>query len=187
MYFIKDWYSDIYILREILDFLEFQTSSTRSKHYLYIPKKEGGSMLYGSTFRQHPKHYKIQREKDPNNPKLNLTKAKSDYPELQEIFEEFASLYFPLFKWNSVMINKNYTIPAHFDSKNVGESILIGAAGSYTNGMTCLYNEKLREIEKLDSREAPQQFDGSKILHWSLQKRGTDDRYTLVFFNSDKV
>lgn len=187
MYFINDWFSDIYILREILDCIEFQTSSTRSKNYLYMPKKHGGSMLYGSTFRQQPVHYKKQREPDPNNPKLNLTKAKSDSPELHEIFVEFSSLYFPNFKWNSVQMNKNYTIPAHFDSLNVGESVLVGAAGNYVNGLTCLYNEEKREIEKIDSRLKPQQFDGSQILHWSEQARGTDDRYTLVFFYSENI
>ena len=187
MYFINDWFSDIYILREILDCIDFQTSSTRSKNYLYLPKKLGGSMLYGSTFRQQPAHYEKQREKDPFNPKLNLTKAKSDYPELQQIFEEFASLYFPNFIWNSVQLNKNYTIPAHFDGLNVGESVMVGPAGHYIDGLTCLYNEENREIEKIDSRLKPQQFNGSNILHWSEQIRGRDDRYTLVFFYSGNI
>ena len=84
-------------------------------------------------------------------------------------------------------MNKNYTIPAHFDSLNVGESVLVGAAGDYVNGLTCLYNEETREIEKIDSRLKPQQFDGSKILHWSEQARGRDDRYTLVFFFSENI
>lgn len=186
-YFTNEWFSDIYILREILNDITFQTSSTRCRNYLYLPQKLGGSMLYGSTFRQHPKRYGKQREVDPENPKLFLTKAKTDYPELQEIFEEFSSLYFSDFKWNSVMLNKNYTIPPHFDSLNVGESVLVGAAGNYIDGLTCTYNEEKREIEKIDSRLKPQRFDGSKILHWSEQIRGKDDRITLVFFNSENI
>ena len=183
--FNNDWISDLCILKDILDQLSFQTSSTRQKNMLTIPKSQGGSMLYGSTFRQHPTWYSVQREQDPKNPKLNLTKAKSDYPELQAIFEEFASLYFKDFKWNSVHLNKNYATPPHFDSKNVGESILV-ALGDYKGGNTCLYNEKSRIIEKYDARDEPLKFDGSKILHWVDQIKGNEDRYSLVFFYSTR-
>ena len=183
--FNNDWISDLCILKDILDQLSFQTSSTRSKHMLSVKKSIGGSMLYGSTFRQHPTWYSVQREQDPVNAKLNLTKAKSDYPELQSIFEEFASLYFPDFKWNSVHLNKNYPCVPHFDSKNVGESILV-ALGDYKGGNTCLYNEKSRIIEKYDARDEPLKFDGSKILHWVDQIKGNEDRYSLVFFYSTR-
>lgn len=181
-YFTNEWFTDLYILRNILEQVEFQTSSNRSK-LLYCPKRQGGSMLYGSTFRQHPKHYKVQRVKDPNNPNLNLTKAKSDNPELEYIFKEFANIYFSDFNYNSVHMNKNYPTPPHFDSKNVGESILV-CIGDYLGGETCLYNEKNRVIEKHDARQKPLKFDGSDILHWVAQVRGNDDRYSLVFFKS---
>jgi len=69
--FINDWISDLFILKDILDQLSFQTSSTRQKNMLSVPKSQGGSMLYGSTFRKHPAWYSVQREVDPNNPKLN--------------------------------------------------------------------------------------------------------------------
>tara|TARA_R110001592_G_scaffold84381_3_gene249541 strand:- start:1197 stop:1901 length:705 start_codon:yes stop_codon:yes gene_type:complete len=183
-YFSNDWFTDLYILRNILEQIEFQTSSTRNKLH-YCSKKQGGSMLYGSTFRQHPKHYKVQREKDPNNPKLNLTKAKSDHPQLEYIFKEFGKLYFPEFKYNSIQMNKNYIMPPHLDSKNVGQSVLI-SIGDYIGGDTCLFNEKSRIIEKHDARQQPLKFDGSKILHWvDTIKSKDEDRYSLVFFNSN--
>tara|TARA_R100000935_G_C2796280_1_gene148301 strand:+ start:117 stop:818 length:702 start_codon:yes stop_codon:yes gene_type:complete len=181
-YFTNDWFTDIYILRNILEHVEFQTSSTRNKQF-YCPKKLGGSMLYGSTFRQHPKSYNVQREQDPNNPKLNLTKAKSDYPELEIIFREFANLYFVDFKYNSIQMNKNYMMGPHLDGKNIGASILV-SIGNYLGGDTCLFNEKSRVVEKYDARQEPLEFDGSKILHWVDQIKSKDeDRYSLVFFN----
>lgn len=182
-YFSNDWFSDLYILRNILEQINFQTSSTRNKLH-YCSKKQGGSMLYGSTFRQHPKHYKVQRVKDPNNPKLNLTKAKSDNPDLEFILKEFCQIYFSDFKYNSIQMNKNYFMGPHLDSKNVGTSVLI-AIGDYVGGDTCLFNEKSRIIEKHDARQQPLRFNGSKVLHWvDTIKSKDEDRYSLVFFNS---
>jgi len=175
---------DLKIMEERIGRLKFQTSTNRKK-LLSVPESLGGSMLWGSTFRQHPAHYK-QRAPDPDtNGKLNMTKLKEEEPDLKEYFHQFRNLYFKDFEFNSVHVNKNYATPPHFDSKNCGESVLI-AMGDYRGGQTCLYNEKTRKIEKHDARNKPLVFNGSGILHWVLDwTKG--DRYTLVFFNSNRT
>ena len=175
---------DLKIMEERIGRLKFQTSTNRKK-LLSVPESQGGSMLWGSTFRQHPAHYK-QRKPDPDSPGKNMTKVKEEEPDLREYFIGFRDWYFPDFKFNSVHINKNYgPLPPHFDSKNCGESVLV-AFGDYKGGSTCLYNEKIRKIEKHDARIQPLIFNGSEILHW-VEPHFAGDRYSLVFFNSNRT
>ena len=182
--FTNNYEDDLHILEERISKLKFQTSTNRRK-LLSVPESQGGSMLWGSTFRQHPKHYPKLRSPDPDNPGKNMTKIKEEHPDLKQYFNQFRNLYFPDFEFNSVHINKNYATPPHVDSKNCGVSVLI-AMGSYKGGETCLYNETNRTIEKHDARMKPLIFNGSNILHWVLPwSKG--DRFTLVFFNSNKT
>jgi len=182
MIFTGEWNEDLKIMQDRISKLDFKTSSTRKRLLLSVPKSIGGSMLWGSTFRQNPKHYTYQRKPDPDTGnKLNMTQVKEYNPDLKDYFNEFRMLYFPDFDFNSVQINKNYITPPHLDSRNVGESVLI-AMGDYKGGDTCLFNEKTRKIEKYDARKEPLYMDGSTILHWVSQYK-EDDRYSLVFFN----
>ena len=182
--FSGEYREDLKIMEERIGKLKFQTSTNRQK-LLSVPPSKGGSMLWGSTFRQHPKHYK-QRLPDSDNPGKNMTKIKEEHPDLKEYFNQFRNLYFTDFEFNSVHINKTNGIPMppHFDSKNCGESVLI-AFGDYKGGETCLYNEKTRKIEKHDARIKPLIFNGSEILHWVLPH--SKDRFSLVFFNSNRT
>ena len=174
---------DLKIMEERIGKLKFQTSTNRRK-LLSVPESLGGSMLWGSTFRQHPAHYK-QRQPDPDCPGKNMTKLKEEEIDLKEYFHQFRNLYFKDFEFNSVHVNKNYATPPHFDSKNCGESVLV-AMGDYRGGETCLYNSTSKKIEKYDARTKPLIFNGSEILHWVVPwTKG--DRYTLVFFNSNRT
>jgi len=184
-HFTGDYGEDIQIMEERLGKLQFQTSTNRKK-LLSVPPSKGGSLLWGSTFRQHPKWYNHLRPPDPDRPGMNMTKVKEENPDLKDLFIEFRDWYFPDFEFNSVHINKNYETPPHFDSKNTGNSVLV-AMGSYKGGETCLYNEKKRIIEKHDARTKPLIFNGSQILHWVSPKYGDSDRFSLVFFNSTRT
>ena len=182
--FTGNYKDDLIIMETRICQLEFQTSTNRKK-LLNVKKSEGGSMLWGSTFRQHPKHYK-QRSPDPDtNGRLNMTKVKEENPDLKDYFIEFRDWHFPDFNFNSVHINLNYIIPPHFDSKNTGDSVLV-TFGDYKGGETCLYNEKNRQIEKHNPRDMPLIFNGSEVLHWVVPKTG-GNRYSLVFFNSNRT
>ena len=98
-YFIGEWFADNAIMRSYLDEVKFYSGTERRK-MLNVPPSIGGSMLYGLTWRG---YLAPGRTRTPSiYPKLYKTKVMDDYPELEEIFKEFASIYFPAFKWGQV-------------------------------------------------------------------------------------
>ena len=181
-FFTGDWYADGAIMQEILDQVVFYSGSDR-KRMMYT-KPSAGSMLYGTTWRGHLKYLpcgkQVFREKCPET-SLYKTKCYSEYPELKEIFTEYSKLHFSGFKWNQVQMNKDFPCVPHFDTDNVGTSVLV-AFGEYLDGETCLFRNN--KIEKYDARDKPLVFDGSKILHWVKPIRSEGRRYSLVFFNT---
>lgn len=110
--------------------------------------------------------------------KKQLSMFTKKYPYIMELFEEFIDSHYPEFEFNSVYVNKNVKCKKHLDSKNVGESLLVGLGG-YMGGETSLYinNKEL----KLNIQNNSLIFNGSEIEHRSLPFKGT--RYSLVFFN----
>ena len=177
MYFTGDWYADNYIMTDILSCIDFYSGTERRK-MLKTPKGTG-SMLYGYTWRSY-----LSKTKNRTQSKyigLYNTKCKDLYPQLEPIFQEFASLYFPNFNYIQVQCNFNFQCPAHTDSLNIGESVLC-AFGDYTGGLTVV--EKDDEIIHLNPREQPVMFNGSKYRHYVEPFKG--DRYSLVFYNNLK-
>jgi len=75
----------------------------------------------------------------------------------------------------SIHVNHNVTCPPHFDSKNVGESVLV-SFGDYTGG-NIVVNDVM-----YDANLQPLRFNGAELLHYN-----TDDlignKYSLVFFS----
>tara|TARA_R110002073_G_scaffold150416_3_gene304543 strand:- start:542 stop:1084 length:543 start_codon:yes stop_codon:yes gene_type:complete len=178
LYFTGEWYADNVIMTSMLDEVDFY-SGTERKQMLKVPFKEGGSMLYGTTWRGYLSPTKT-RTKDPETG-LYRTKVYDLHPELKDVFKEFADLYFPDFEYTQVQMNKNFPCPPHKDKKNIGKSVLC-CFGNYTGGDTCLYIDD--KIVKINSQDKPQRFNGSKVLHWVEQYKGT--RYSLVFFINRK-
>ena len=177
---------DCCIMNCILDDVKFY-SGTERKKMLKIPASQGGSMLYGLTWRAFLKRDKetgevITRKKDPLSG-LYFTKIMVDYPELSEVFKEFRDLYFPDFEYNQVQMNKCFPCPAHKDSQNCGISTLI-AIGDFTKGRTVVDFEEDGGVTYLDSHNFPQRFNGSLYTHWVEPYEGT--RYSLVYFNRFK-
>jgi hypothetical protein len=109
--------------------------------------------------------------------KFVLSKYLQKYPEMMDLFKEFIDSHYPEFEFNSVYVNKNVICKWHKDSKNVGESLLVGM-GAYTGGQSVLkiINKELKFHIKSQSLI----FNGSEIEHRSLPFEGT--RYSLVFF-----
>ncbi len=96
-YFINDWYSDCCILESFLSEIEFYSGTDRkTKQFkgVKVPKG-GGSMLYGTTWKGFLKYdkdgNKIYREKDINT-NMYLTKCKSKYHYLNNVFKKFYNL-----------------------------------------------------------------------------------------------
>jgi hypothetical protein len=108
--------------------------------------------------------------------KRRLSSYTVKYPHIMELFGKFIESHCPEFKFNSVYVNKNVECRNHVDSKNVGESLLVGI-GNYIGGETVLYTDISR---KFDIKENSLRFNGSEIFHKSLPFKRT--RYSLVFY-----
>lgn len=187
-YFINDFQSDCVILLSYIEQIEYYAGTERRTGQFKSVKipKGTGSMLFGYTWKGYLKKDKltgnnVYREKSKYKG-LYKTKCKSMYPELDLIFKEFGQLYFPDFKWSQVQMNLNYKCPPHFDSSNIGESILL-TLGDYTGGETIVKIDDNDVIH--DSHNNLVKFDGSKYQHWTTDFKG--DRYALVFFNNNKL
>jgi len=180
MVFSGDWEIDNMLMTDILEDVSFYSGSTRrkmlTKQGIKHPQ-DGGSMLYGLTWRSYlaPGKY---RKKDPSTGK-SMTKIMVERPELNDIFSEFRDFYFPKFDYGSVQMNKNFPCPRHIDSSNTTESILC-CFGNYTGGLCVVEMED--KIIKYNPKVEPVQFDGSKYYHYVEPFEGT--RYSLVFFHN---
>ena len=178
--FTGNWEEDNFIMTNILDAVEFY-SGTERKKMLKVPKSIGGSMLYGLTWRGYLSPTK-NRTLDPETG-LYFTKVVDVYPELKDIFREFANKYFPKHQWEQVQMNKNFPCPVHRDSSNISESILC-CFGDYEGGLTGVKYEV--GTKYYDARESPIKFNGAKYEHW-VQPVLSGTRYSLVFFSNKSV
>ena len=143
MFFNGDFFGDCLILIEYILELEFYDNQRR-KHLNNRPGKTW-SMLYGLT--PYSAYKKNQRRIKDIETNYYWSKARMEYPDLQEIFKEFASLYFPDYKWRSVMINKNFECKPHYDAGNIGESVMLGL-GDYSEGYLCIEDELTKKVSK---------------------------------------
>jgi hypothetical protein len=174
-------------LKESLDKIKFYRGTERRTGQFKEAKcndKDGGSMLFGTTWKGFLKYdkegNKILRTKS-NIEGLYYTKCRDQYPSLAVDLKNFANKYFKDFKYTQVQLNKNFQSPPHYDSKNIGESIIIGL-GDYEGGALCI--EKDGNIEKHNIHNKILKFNGSKYKHWVEDYKGT--RYSVVFFNNNK-
>jgi len=177
-YFIGDWHADNAIMTEYLRDMEVISGTDRNK-ILYVTPSKGGSNLYGYTWRSYITKTRNRTKTKYDN--LWQTKLVDMYPQFAEIAKEFRDLHFPNFKYSQIQINKNYPIPAHKDSKNVGWSVLC-SFGDFTGGRTHIKLGKTTLIR--DARNAPVHFNGSRFEHWVEPYEG--ERYSLVYFHNMK-
>ena len=183
MVFTGDWETDNKIMELLLDEMDIVSGSDRNRLH-YINKKIGGSALFGTSWKSWitPTRNRPPSEKYTGQFK---TKLLVEHPEMEDIFREFANLYFPDFFYTQVQINKNYPIPKHKDSVNIGESYLC-AFGDFKGGETVVDfgGDGHYAPCYLDPRKKPVNFNGSKYPHWIQPFEGK--RYSLVFFNNIK-
>jgi len=184
MVFCGDWETDNKIMESFLDEMKIVSGTARNNLY-YVKKSEGGSALFGHTWRS---YLSPTKNRTPSHLFKNLcqTKLVDDHPDMINIFAEFANLYFPEFFYTQIQINKNYPVGIHKDSSNTGESVLC-AFGTYTGGETVVdFGQDATKYAPcaLNPRVKPVQFNGSKFSHWVKPFEGK--RYSLVFFNNIK-
>ena len=178
-YFIGDWYADNAIMSSYLDTMVIVSGTNRNNLHK-VHKSIGGSALYGHTWKS---YLSPTKRKTPSKLYTGLcqTKLIDDHPYMENVFREFASIYFPDFLYTQIMVNKNYQIPPHLDSANCGESVLC-AFGDFSGGEINIEFET--GTVRLDAQEKPIKFDGSKYKHWVTDFEGL--RYSLVFYNDIK-
>ena len=114
--------------------------------------------------------------------KLQNSKSTKKYPHIMPLFKEFINSHYPDFNFKTVYVNKNTICKEHVDSRNVGESLLVGF-GPYTGGKTVLELETptgKKITKKFHIKTNSLIFNGSEIPHKSEPFKGT--RYSLVFF-----
>ena len=182
-YFTGEWEFDNKIMEAYLTDMEI-VSGTHRNNMVYVPKKVGGSALFGQTWKGYltPTRNKTKSKRFKG---LFDTKLVDNHPEMIGVFKEFADIYFPDFEYTQITINKNFPAPAHTDSSNTGVSYLC-CFGDYTGGLTAVdYGGRDRaNVKKENARLGPVSFDGSKYCHWVEPFEG--NRYSLVFYNNIK-
>ena len=112
--------------------------------------------------------------------KYKLSKSSEKYTHMMNFFKEFIDSHYPDFNFKGVYVNKNTICKKHLDSKNTGESLLVGF-GAYTGGQTKLYIDDKPKSFHIKTNSLI--FNGSEIPHESDPFKGT--RYSLVFFKRD--
>lgn len=99
------------------------------------------------------------------------------FPELWKECQEAIKIFAPDFDSDCVMINHNTESRPHLDSRNIGDSIIVGLGG-YEDG------ELVVDGEEYDIRHKPIKFNGSKLEHWN--KKWNGDRWSIIWFKKSK-
>jgi hypothetical protein len=124
----------------------------------------------------------ISNEKNPKSMIAGMRKWRNkwgkcrlsiEYPELDTQLKDF--IQDKSFEYTTVTLNKNFKCLPHYDSKNIGDSYIIGL-GDYTGGELNINGVKH------DIKNKWLKFNGSKNKHWV--ERFTGDRYTLVYYKN---
>ena len=96
-------------------------------------------------------------------------------PDIHNKVWELGKKFVP-FDFNAVHLNKNVVCPPHYDSENVGDSVLF-SFGDY-EGCKIVVNDV-----EYDAYKSSIMFDGSKMEHYNTPLvSGT--KYSLVFYNN---
>jgi len=105
---------------------------------------------------------------------VGLSYNSKKYPKIYEAVMKLGQSISPHFEFKTIQVNHNLVCPKHYDSNNVGESILI-SFGDY-QGCNIVVNGVV-----YDAKYTPVRFNGALLEHWN-----TDDlignKYSLVFF-----
>jgi len=108
-----------------------------------------------------------------------LSAASKKYPVLYDKICKLMTDYDPDFEFTTITLNKNFKCEPHKDSKNIGESFIIGL-GDYVGG-----GELNIEGEKINIKNKFYKFNGSEKTHF-VEPWTDGDRYSLVFYKRMK-
>lgn len=154
---------------------------TLKKHYTEEYCKRNGGENYSKCFRKNfPEHRSSifgivkcfgRGTKGGKTHMISLASTKN--PEVYEELKKIGDLIVP-FPYSSILVNNNTVSGKHFDSNNVGNSLIV-SIGDYTGCKLVI------EDVEYDAQYQPIIFNGSKHEHWN-----TDDlvgnKYSIVYY-----
>jgi len=106
-----------------------------------------------------------------------LSRFSKKHPDIHLKVWELGKKIVP-FEFNAVHLNKNVVCPPHYDSRNVGQSVII-SFGDY-EGCKLVINDV-----EYNAHHSPLMFDGSLMEHYNTPLvSGT--KYSLVFYQNKK-
>jgi hypothetical protein len=107
-----------------------------------------------------------------------ISLASTKYPEVYEELKRIGDLIVP-FPYSSILVNNNTVCGKHFDSNNVGNSLIV-SIGDYTGCKLVI------EGVEYDAQYQPLIFNGSQHEHWN-----TDDlvgnKYSIVYYYIENI
>lgn len=110
-----------------------------------------------------------------------IHKTNAKYPELFNACVAVGNSCVPIgFKYSTITLNHNVMAKKHIDSKNVGNSIIVGI-GTYTDGGLYVYDKTGTTCELFEIQDRPTMFNGAILPHETQEYTG--ERYTLIFYN----
>jgi len=104
---------------------------------------------------------------------IGLSYYSKKYPHIYDELCRIGKIMCP-FEFKSIHVNNNVVCPKHFDSKNVGESLLV-SFGDYT-GCNIVINDIV-----YDAKYTPIVFNGAELEHYNTNDL-IGNKYSLVYY-----
>ena len=106
------------------------------------------------------------------------------YPELFKLLVEYGNLVVPKdWTYQTITVNHNVEAKKHKDSKNCGDSIIIGI-GNFTGGDIKVWNTDDVTAYDYNLHDVPLMFNGATHYHQTMPFEG--ERYTFIFYRQTK-
>ena len=116
--------------------------------------------------------------RDYQLPKFDEVNGGDVYDYVCKIIDDYCKENKIDFKFNALTINKNFICKPHFDSGNLGETLIFGV-GDYKDGRL-IKNINPTEAEYVDIHNKPHIFNATEIEHYNEDHSLT--RYTIVCY-----
>jgi hypothetical protein len=103
-----------------------------------------------------------------------------EHPELLRLLAEFGNSVVPKgWEYNAITLNEGVKANKHKDSKNIGQSVIIGI-GDYTGGDVRVWDKDDKNPISFNIKLRPTMFNGGLLYHQTAPFKG--ERYTMIFY-----
>jgi len=106
------------------------------------------------------------------------------FPELLKRLAEFGNRVVPKgWSYETITLNEGVKAKKHKDSKNVGDSVIIGI-GDFTGGDIKVWDVEDKNGKAYNLHDRPLMFNGNSHFHQTTPFKG--ERYTMIFYKQGK-